>query len=370
MYNSDWPPYIPVAKRRARARREVEKLRKKGQRIYPVEIEGRAISRSFWGKGWCRHLESFMDYENRLPRGRTYARNGSVCHLDIQPMRIEAMVSGSSMYTVHVEIDPLPEALWANIKKACAGQIGSILELLKGNLTGDVMKIVADRESGLFPKPDEINLMCSCPDWAVMCKHVAAVLYGVGNRLDTHPELLFLLRNVDAEELISIKMELPDNVAATDTLAADQVSAIFDIDMEDTSDDANAVLREDAVPLEISSQKRSRKKKKGAAKHAASTKQVKNAKRGRPARERQKAAATPASGKKKTRKKKPEPEITGQWVKVLRLDHGMSVAEFAQAFNLSKPSIYLWESKDGTLTLKRHTREKLLNAWRASINKE
>ncbi|MDD4391852.1 MAG: SWIM zinc finger family protein [Desulfobacterales bacterium] len=197
-----WGRYVPVAERRAKARNQMKKLCKKGKHIQPVEIEGRTIARSFWGKGWCDHLESFSDYANRLPRGRTYVRNGSVCHLEIGPGCIEAIVSGSSLYNVSISIQKLKPAIWESIQKQCAGQIGSMLELLQGKLSDQVMGVVTDRKTGLFPQPGEIQFDCSCPDWAVMCKHVAAVLYGVGSRLDSQPELLFLLRGVDAQELI------------------------------------------------------------------------------------------------------------------------------------------------------------------------
>ena len=195
-----WAPYVPVAEQRARARREMDKLKKKGKHVQPVDIEGRAIARSFWGKGWCDHLESFADFANRLPRGRRYARNGSVCHLEIRPGRVEAIVSGSELYDVTIGISQLEEAVWKSIKAKCAGQIGSMLELLQGKLSREVMGVVTERDHGLFPKPREIDLDCSCPDWATMCKHVAAALYGVGHRLDHQPDLLFVLRDVDAAE--------------------------------------------------------------------------------------------------------------------------------------------------------------------------
>ena len=182
----------------------------KGKDIQPVTIDGRTIARSFWGKGWCDHLESFSDYANRLPRGRTYVRNGSVCHLDIRPGRIEAIVSGSELYNIVIHIKELQATTWASIKNTCSGHIGSMLELLQGKLSDQVMAIVTDRHHGLFPQPGEITLDCSCPGWAGMCKHVAAVLYGVGSRLDSQPELLFLLRDVDAQELIAAEMALPD----------------------------------------------------------------------------------------------------------------------------------------------------------------
>ena len=227
-----WRPYVPVAVRRARALREMNKLRRKGKDIQPVEIEGRTIARSVWGKRWCAHLESYSDYANRLPRGRTYVRNGSVCHLEVHPGRIDAIVSGSELYTVSVRIKKLKAAAWKSIKARCSGQIGSMLELLQGKLSRQVMSVVSDRERGLFPKPREIDFTCTCPDWAAMCKHVAAVLYGVGGRLDRHPEALFLLRGVDAEELIAAEISLPTSTAGDDTLADDALAGIFGIDID------------------------------------------------------------------------------------------------------------------------------------------
>ncbi|MCP4593706.1 MAG: hypothetical protein GY842_23470, partial [bacterium] len=204
-----WAPYVSVAQRRVDALREMGKLRKKGKDIQPIQIEGRTIARSFWGKAWCDHLESFSDFENRLPRGRTYVRNGSVCHLHVQPGRIEAIVSGSELYNIRILIKKLKPVIWKSVKKRCSGRIGSMLELLQGRLSDQVMTVVTDRKQGLFPQPREIQLSCDCPDWAVMCKHVAAALYGVGSRLDDRPELLFLLRDVDAQELIAAELAVP-----------------------------------------------------------------------------------------------------------------------------------------------------------------
>ena len=231
----EWRPYVPVAVRHARARREMDRLRKKGKSIQPVEIEGRTIARSFWGKRWCDHLESFSDYANRLPRGRTYVRNGSVCHLEIHPGRIGAIVMGSELYDVTIRIGKLKAAVWKSIKHRCSGQIGSMLELLQGKLSKQVMGVVTDRQHGLFPKPGEIRFDCSCPDWAAMCKHVASVLYGVGSRLDDRPESLFLLRGVDTAELIATGMALPGDTATDDALADDALAGIFGIDL-DTGD--------------------------------------------------------------------------------------------------------------------------------------
>ena len=233
----DWKPYVPVAERRRRAMKKMDALRKKGVDIQPISIDGRKIARTFWGEAWCDHLESFSDYENRLPRGRTYVRNGSVCHLAITEGQVEAKVSGSELYNVRVQIKKLPPKKWKGIKQRCAGQIGSLLELLQGRLSSHVMGVVTDRQEGLFPLPGEISFGCDCPDWAVMCKHVAAVLYGVGARLDHKPELLFTLRGVDHEELTAADTEAAVSAATSSgksrRLAVTELSDVFGIDLDD-----------------------------------------------------------------------------------------------------------------------------------------
>jgi uncharacterized Zn finger protein len=194
---------VPVAERRAKAAREIAKMtRKAGAAVAPVVLKTRTIASTFWGKAWCDNLEAYSDYANRLPRGRTYVRNGSVMDLQIAPGVVTALVSGSELYKIRIGIKPLPKALWQDIQRECGGQIDSLLELLQGRLSAAVMQIVTRPNRGLFPTPKEIDLDCSCPDWADLCKHVAAALYGVGARLDEKPELLFRLRGVDPAELI------------------------------------------------------------------------------------------------------------------------------------------------------------------------
>ncbi len=231
-----WAPYVNVATRRRRAQKKMEALRKKGVDVQPVQIDGRKIAKSFWGEAWCTHLESFSDFENRLPRGRTYVRNGSVCHLEMAKGHIAAKVSGSELYDVKVTIKPLANKTWRAIQDRSSGQIGSLVELLQGRLSDHVMQVVTDRREGLFPQPGEMSFKCSCPDWAVMCKHVAAVLYGVGARLDSKPELLFTLRGVDHEELIAADAEKAVAAATSrgksKRLAADNVGAVFGIELE------------------------------------------------------------------------------------------------------------------------------------------
>ena len=233
-----WPRYVPVAERRAKAARQLDKLRKKGRPINPVVIDGRAIATTFWGRAWCDNLESYRDYESRLPRGRTYVRNGSVLDLQVAPLRVTAMVSGSSLYTVDIKIAAASKAQWKAIRGDCAGGIDSLVELLQGRFSKAVMERLCRQGEGLFPAPSGISFSCDCPDHADMCKHVAAVLYGVGARLDHQPELLFRLRGVDERDLLA---NLDPSVALSATLArtgasekileADDVSALFGLDM-------------------------------------------------------------------------------------------------------------------------------------------
>lgn len=231
----EFRPYVPVAQRRAQAAKEVARRTKKGESVSPVKIEGRAIATTFWGKAWCTNLEGYSDFANRLPRGRTYVRNGSVVDLKIGKGRVKALVSGSELYEVEIDVAALPKQKWSALKAQCAGKIGTLVELLQGKLSRAVMEVVTDREKGLFPKPKEIEMRCSCPDYAGMCKHIAATLYGVGNRLDSSPELLFTLRCVDHRELIeqAIPAAPLAGKSGAPAIATDDLGAIFGIEIGD-----------------------------------------------------------------------------------------------------------------------------------------
>jgi uncharacterized Zn finger protein len=234
-YYGGWAPYVPVAERRRKAERALEKRRKAGQATAPVRIAGRAIATTFWGQAWCDNMESYHDYESRLPRGRTYVRNGSVIDLQIAPGRVVAVVSGSEIYDVTVTIKETPKTQWRSICADCAGGIDSLVELLQGRFSKGVMERLCRQQGGLFPRPSDIRFSCSCPDHALMCKHVAAVLYGVGARLDLQPELLFRLRAVDETDLVAgadaalpLSRQAP---AIGRVLQTNDISALFGLDM-------------------------------------------------------------------------------------------------------------------------------------------
>ncbi len=195
-------PYVPVEQKRAKARAFVGS--KKAAGWAPVVVaQGRAVATTFWGRAWCTNIESYSDFYSRLERGRSYVRSGAVLDLRIAAGRVDARVLGSRLYDVAVKIGAVPKPRWDDVCRRCSGGIESVVDLLQGRLSQHVMSHMCSRDSGLFPTPEEIEFTCTCPDWAQMCKHVAAVLYGVGTRLDERPQLLFALRGVDEHELIA-----------------------------------------------------------------------------------------------------------------------------------------------------------------------
>ncbi len=237
---SDWGPYVPVAQKKANAVKHAAQLAKKQRRApAPVKLDGRKITTTFWGNSWSKNLEAYSDYANRLPRGATYVRNGSVVDLVIKPKRVEAIVAGSETYTITIDIAGLPKGTWSKIKQDCSASIDSLLDLLAGRFSDGVMQRLTRQKEGLFPSPGEIKMKCSCPDYSDCCKHLAAVMYGIGSRLDKQPELLFVLRDVDHQELVSqavaegnLEKEL---TSGEGSLVGEDLGAIFGIDLESTS---------------------------------------------------------------------------------------------------------------------------------------
>ncbi len=235
-----FPPYVTVAEKAARAERKRRQLEKKGHRLDPVRLQGRTISRSWWGQAWCRNLESYADYSNRIGRGRSYLRCGAVLDLKIDETRVTGLVQGSDSepYQVAIRIKALAKTTWKQIRSDCAGKIDSLQTLLAGEFPQDLAELFTVQKSGLFPSPAEIRFDCSCPDWASMCKHVAAVLYGVGARLDRAPELFFVLRGVSVDDLVGGAVEATTRkfidqqpVEGAHVIAEDRLSDLFGINL-------------------------------------------------------------------------------------------------------------------------------------------
>ncbi len=308
-YDDYYPRYVPAAERKQAAQAKLKKLMAKGEKLSPVVIEGRAIAKTFWGKAWCDNVESYHDYESRLPRGRSYVRQGAVIDLQIEKGRITAKVQGSELYEINISIKELPGEKWERIKKSCAGKIASLIDLIQGKLSPEIIALLCRKEEGLFPSPKEIKLICNCPDWADLCKHLAAVLYGVGARLDAQPELFFLLRGVDQNELFSADFanELADSGTAS-TISGGDLGSIFGIELDNLDTDIAGIP--DEVTVAEAPKKRGRpaksakpEKAKPASRRAKTAKSVKTAKaevagtvkRGRPAKKSSKGAV-----KKKT----------------------------------------------------------------------
>ena len=198
-----YKPYVSVGARQKLAEKAAAKAKKAGAVYSPIAPSRGAIAKTVWGKAWCDNLEQYSDYASRLPRGRTYMRNGSVIDLQLKAGQVQARVMGSSLYKISVTIKPVAASQWTAICADCSASIDSLVELLQGKLAAPVMARITKPKTGLFPAPSDISFDCDCPDWAGMCKHVAAVLYGVGARLDQQPELLFKLRQVDAKDLVA-----------------------------------------------------------------------------------------------------------------------------------------------------------------------
>jgi uncharacterized Zn finger protein len=225
--DEEFPAYISIGERRRKAERHAGRLKSAS----PVIIDGRQIAKTFWGKSWCSNLERYSDFANRLPRGRTYVRNRCVVDLQIEARKVRAQVSGSNLYKVEISISPIPKRRWADVCHDCAGAIDSLVELLEGKFSKTTMERLCRQETGLFPVPAEMKFSCSCPDSARMCKHVAAVLYGVGARLDVQPELLFRLRDVDQRDLVTTASRRMTKPTTAKLLDSDNLSELFGIEI-------------------------------------------------------------------------------------------------------------------------------------------
>lgn len=259
--------YVPVSEKKERNKKAAEKLKKKNPGIAPIVVNGRKLTSTWWGKAWNDNLESYSDYANRMGRGRSYIRHGAILDLQIASGKITALVQGSEKkpYEIGIFINPLDKAAWDKITKACEGKIESLQELIGGKFPKALNELFTTKGKGLFPAPKEIKLSCSCPDYASMCKHVAAALYGVGARLDENPALFFALRDVNVNELISKaivqKSETLLNKSGRKSkrvIESDDISAMFGIELED---EKREPVKEDIAAVKKTAAKRGRKPK-------------------------------------------------------------------------------------------------------------
>ncbi|MDR1478645.1 MAG: hypothetical protein LBJ00_06855 [Planctomycetaceae bacterium] len=253
-------PYVPVAKKLAIAKRYAANMH--GNKVNPIVLDGNKIATTFWGQAWCNNLENYAELSNRLDRGRTYVRNGSVVHIEIEEGCVKSIVAGSVPYHTEIRIDKLKPNQWKSFKKKCSGEIGTVVELLQGKLSKNVLSLITNRRDGLFPIPKEIRLGCSCPDacgsW--MCKHIAATLYGVGSLLDKSPELFFKLRGVDHLELIDTSVSITTGRKDSETLDDSSLEGIFGIELGEADEQPKPRKKVSGKPVKKATKKKSAKK--------------------------------------------------------------------------------------------------------------
>ena len=240
----DFPEYVTVGEKRAKAAKKLKELKKENPNINPIDIEGMTIAKSWWGKSWNRNLEKYADYSNRIGRGRSYVRHGAVLDLKIGKGEVNSLVQGSASkpYSVTIKIKRISKNTWFDVICACDGKLDSLQELLTGKFPKAMEEIFTAKGNGLFPSPKEINFDCSCPDLANMCKHVAASLYGIGARLDDDPNLFFTLRKANVNDLITravkdkTKELLRKAGKKSSRIIEDaDLSAVFGIEMDKTT---------------------------------------------------------------------------------------------------------------------------------------
>ena len=303
-----FPRYVSVGEKRAKAQHKLKQLQKKNPGIRPIVIDGNKLAHTWWGKAWNKNLECYADYSNRIGRGRSYVRHGAVLDLKIEPAKVKALVQGarSVPYKVEITIKPISKASWKKLKQNSAGELASLQELLDGRFPKALSEIFTAKGKGLFPSPKELDFDCSCPDWAYMCKHVAATLYGIGARLDEDPGLFFVLRKAKVEDLIreavqekSKKLLKQARRKTTRVIEDADLGDVFGIELEDTAATEKPKHTIKKKKRKPAASKAKRKEPAKAAKKKAIKKKVKK----KIAKKKVKKTTKKSVGKKKTVKK-------------------------------------------------------------------
>ena len=348
-----YPRYVPVDAQRARTVSEMNRLVASGVKVQPVELRGRTLASSFWGWRWCEHVDSFSEYAARLAHGRACLRNGSVCHLSMEPGGVDAMVIGSALYHVTLRVRRVEAAAWMAMRTACAGRVESVVELRQGLLPDDVAEVLTDRDSGLFPQPGDIVASCDCGDSTALCKHAAAVLWGIGSRLDERSELLFLLRGVDETELIAAEAALSRDPVAAGGLESGATRG--------------AAASESADSMSLNAPR--------PAKSTASLSAPPPAGSAAPSRPVKKTLTYRPPGPTDARRRRMPSGLageaagfvpTGAMVADLRERCGCTVAEFADLIQVTPTTVRRWETSPGRLNLHAFPREALRALYQES----
>lgn len=386
-----FPRYVSVAEKRAKAARKLKQLKKNNPAIQPIMLDGRAIAKTWWGKSWNLNLERYADYSNRIGRGRSYVRHGAVLDLQISAGKVKSLVQGSRTkpYTVTIKINGITKKIWQNMKAACAGKLDSLPELLGGKFPKALGEVFTAQGRGLFPSPQEIGFDCSCPDWAYMCKHVAATLYGIGTRLDDDTGLFFKLRKVKIDDLVqqTLKDQRYQLLEKAEKMgpgkiAESDLSGMFGIDMEDGLDLDFPKIAEKAAGTGKKSRKASKQSKaRSAGKKPAAKAPVKKRRGSKsPAKSGLKKRSQPAAAKAQSRKtavksrvkkKNAVPSDSARVLKIInRSKKGIDVATLVQktAFDEKKIRNIIYKAhRDGLI--KRAGRGIYLGAGKRNIRK-
>jgi len=217
----------------------------------PIKVEGGiktksehgAIGSTWWSKRWVSVLESF-NMGARLTRGRSYARQGQVLSIDVQPGLVKAKVQGSRPrpYNVEIHLKPLSDQDWDKVTDAMADQALFAAKLLAGEMPTNIEEAFSAVQLSLFPTAArELETDCSCPDWANPCKHIAAVYYLLAERFDEDPFLIFKLRGRTKEQIIEVlrhkrAASLPAESASPSPDADDSTPAENALSLEDYLD--------------------------------------------------------------------------------------------------------------------------------------
>lgn len=313
MSGDNWPRFISASERRAMAEERLEALRSQGTVIQPVRIQGQNGFQSVWGRAWYRHISSLRDIGKRLPHGQIYARNGSIRHLEVLSGKVQALVMGTKIYDLVLRVLPVRGSVWQDIKNVSSGRVDSVEDILQGQLPAEVMDQMLDPDKGLFPVPKELSWSCTCQEKGPVCKHVAAVLYGVGARFDQNPDDLFRWRGVRPQDLILSRLNIQkaQSEYKEHILSQEQAGDIFGLEWD------NAVV----VPEPP----------------------VQSPETGEP---------KVGRSESKQEQKIPLNPPTGESVLSLRERAGLSVQEFAQRIGVSLASVYRWEKTSGELYLR------------------